>query len=80
MTEHRIIVEADKPTAITVEAAAPGERCGTCGQPARFKVTVARMDLADPLAVAYCKADAGEGIDGLVAELALRKRQAGQVN
>jgi hypothetical protein len=80
MTEHKIIIEADQPTGVAIEAAAPEERCSTCGEAARFRVVVTRMDLEAPVAVAYCKADAGEGVDGLVAELAARKRRQQSVN
>lgn len=63
-------------SAVAIEQADPGERCGTCGQAAGVRVTIARMDGAAPAVLAYCRADMSAGI----AALAARRRRRESLN
>jgi hypothetical protein len=75
-----MVIEADKPTAVAIEQAAPGDRCSMCGQAARVRVVVTRMDMTAPAVLAYCRPHIGAGVDALVDELAARRRRRESLN
>jgi hypothetical protein len=75
-----MVIEADEPTAVAIERAALGECCSACGRPAQIRVVVTRMDMAHPATLAYCRPHMGAGVDGLVDELAARRRRRQSLN